>query len=217
MTVLLFIATIVLFLTVDYFVQRSKKKSTSTIPSFVRVHALRFPDGIFFTKTHTWLNLFPSGKVQMGIDDFLMRMFEHPTLTFLKNEGEYVQRNEPIIKISEGEKELIVRSPINGAIINQNSQIAGKPISQNVALFNDAWAYTVQPRQPKDIRTFLLADETKAWMKGELTKLRDFLAVSQPTPSFVLLQDGGEPMPGVLSNVKNDVVKQFEQEFLNEI
>lgn len=215
MTVLLLISTIVFFLTVDYFVHRSKMRST--VPAVVRVHALRFPDGIFFSKTHTWLNLFPSGKVQMGIDDFLMRMFEHPTLTLLKKEGEQVQRNEPIIKISEGEKELIVRSPLNGAILNQNTVIAGKSISQHTALFSDAWAYTVQPRQPKEIRNFLLADETKVWLKSELNKLRDFLAVSQPTPSLVLLQDGGEPMPGVLSNAQHDVVKKFEQEFLNEI
>ncbi|MBW7888812.1 MAG: hypothetical protein H3C35_10725 [Bacteroidetes bacterium] len=216
MTVLLFLATIVLFLTVDYFVQRSKKEALQPVRK--PVPAFRFPDGIFFSKNHTWMNLFPSGKVQLGIDDFLMRMFEAPAITYLKKDGDAIRKGEPILRMFENEKELIVRSPIEGKIEMRNTELAKRPLTSETALFSEGWAYTIKPAQPKEIRNFLMADETKYWVKRELGRLRDFLAVTAPqgTPAMVILQDGGEPMPGVLTTLTADTVKKFEQQFLNE-
>ena len=218
MTVLLFIATIVLFLSIDYFVQRSKKKVEAIQPKPARIPSLRFPEGIFFAKNHTWMNLFPSGKVQLGVDDFLLRMFEKPVLTLLKKEGQEVERYEPILRVEENGKEVIVRSPIEGTVVNNNLTIHGKQLSHDVALFSDGWAYTIKPKHPRDVRSFLLADETRNWMKREMGRLRDFLAtaIPQPNAAMIVLQDGGEPMPGVLTPLNTQQIKEFEQLFLNE-
>ncbi len=218
MTVLLLIATIVLFLSIDYFIQRMKKKAESVQPKAARIPSLRFPEGIFFVKNHTWMNLFPSGKVQLGVDDFLIRMFEKPVLTLLKKEGQEIERFEPILRIEENGKEVIVRSPIDGTIVTNNLAMNNKHIAHDVALFSEGWAYAIQPKRPRDVRNFLLADETKNWIKREMARLRDFLAaaVPQQNPALVVLQDGGEPMPGILTPLNEQQVKEFEQQFLNE-
>ena len=66
---------------------------------------------------------------------------------------------------------------------------------------------------------FFLGKETKRWIQKELGRLRDFLAqdVAAPTPAMVVLQDGGEPMPGILSGVEKTVVQHFEDQFLTTI
>lgn len=216
MTVLLFLATIILFLTVDYFVQRSKKEVQHPIRK--PVPAFRIPDGIFFSKNHTWLSLFPSGKVQLGIDDFLRRMFEAPAITFLKKEGDEIRKGEPILRMFEKEKELLIRSPLNGIISMRNTEMTKHPLGNETALFSEEWAYTIQPFQVQDIRTLFIADESKHWIKRELGKLRDFLTATAPqnSPVFLLLQDGGEPMPGVLTNLSVENIRRFEQQFLND-
>src|SRR5512147_2828859 len=139
MTVLLFISTIVVFLTIDYFVRRNKSTVAVAQPVLQKASPMRTPAGIFFSKSHTWLSLFPSGKVQLGIDDFLARMFTKPQITMLKHDTERVIKGEPIVLITEGKNEVIVRSPIEGVIENVNSSLSTNPKLLTEALFSEGW------------------------------------------------------------------------------
>lgn len=213
MTVLLFISTIVAFLTIDYFVQRKKKTVPVLQPVQPRAATFRVPAGIFFTKSHTWLSLFPSGKVQLGVDDFLARMFRKPSITMLKHDGDVVVKGEPIVRLEEGNNTLVVRSPIEGKIEAVNTMLPKHPSLMNEALFSEGWAYTIQPVNANDLRSFYLGDNTRVWLKEEMGRLRDFFA-HLSTPSPVFLQDGGEIAQGVLNNLNSDQCKKFEDEFL---
>ena len=214
MTVLLFVVTIVTFLGIDYLVRRSKGETRTVVPARA-VGALRIPDGIFFSKTHTWLNLFPSGSVQLGVDDFVKRMFAHPDVTLLKSEGDSVAKGEPIIRLHEGANTFFVHSPIDGRITERNT---GSSDVAHGERFVHGWAYGIDPKGgASEVRNFLLGAETKIWMKAELARLRDFMASSAALctdASPVFLQDGGEPMPGVLSRVSPEDCARFEQQFL---
>jgi glycine cleavage system H protein len=213
MTVLLFISTIVLFLTIDYFVQRKKKTVPVLQTVRPRTSTFRVPAGIFFTRSHTWLSLFPSGKVQLGIDDFLARMFNRPSIAMLKNNGETVLKGDPILRLDEGKNTVVVRSPIEGTIESINSKLTKDSSAINDALFSEGWAYTIQPSNANDLRSFYLGDNTKVWLKEEMGRLRDFFAhLSTPVPAF--MQDGGELSRGVLNNLTTDECRKFENEFL---
>jgi len=212
MTVLLFIATIIIFLTIDYFV-RHKKITPVAVQPLPKAIPMRTPAGIFFTKSHTWLSLFPSGKVQLGIDDFLARMFSKPTIALLKNNGEQVKKGEPILRIAEGKNEVIIRSPIDGTIDSTNASLTTNPNVLNDALFSEGWAYMIRPARTSDLRAFYLGDDTRIWLKEELGRLRDFFAhLATPTPAF--LQDGGLPASGIMDNLNPEQCKKFENEFL---
>lgn len=215
MTVLLFVATIITFLGIDYLVRRSRGESLATAAQQAQ-QTLRVPEGIFFSKTHTWLNLFPSGKMQLGVDDFVKRMFVHPEVTLLKAEGEIVRKGEAIIGMQEGGNSFFVHSPIDGRITQRNNRLAGQ--TANGEHFAQNWAYAIEPKNgAAEIRNFLLGAETRQWMKTELARLRDFMAAaaaSQSGYAAMLLQDGGEPMPGVLNNFTPEQCTRFEQQFL---
>lgn len=211
MTVLLFISTIIIFLTIDYFVRRSNK--TAVQPVLQKAIPMRTPAGIFFSKSHTWLSLFPSGKVQLGIDDFLARMFTKPQISLLKHNGERVMKGEPIVRIAEGKNEVIVRSPIDGVIESVNVHLTTNPALLTDALFSEGWAYTINPTRTNDLRAFYLGDDTRVWLKQEIGKLRDFFAnLATPTPAF--MQDGGLPTAGLMDNLDPEQCKKFEHEFL---
>jgi hypothetical protein len=83
----------------------------------------------------------------------------------------------------------------------------------NEALFSQGWAYTVAPARVSDLRTLYLGDDTRAWLKQEMGKLRDFFArAAAPAPAF--MQDGGLPAAGLMNNLNPEQCKQFEDEFL---
>jgi glycine cleavage system H protein len=217
MTVLLFISTIIIFLTIDHFVRRSKSVAAAAQPVIRKAIPFRTPAGIFFTKSHTWLSLFPSGKVQLGIDDFIARMFNTPSITLLKNDREQVKRGEAILKMREGKNEITVRSPINGTVEHVNSQLVKHPELMNENLFSEGWAYTITPARTDDLRTFYLGSETRTWLRDETGKLRDFFAHMGSTPDMVpvMLQDGGIPANGVMNKMNPDQCRNFENQFLS--
>jgi glycine cleavage system H protein len=213
MTVLLFISTIVVFLTIDYFIQRNRKTALVTKPILNKSLQMRTPAGIFFSKSHTWLSLFPSGKVQIGVDDFVARMFNRPEIEMLKSNGDNVRKGDAILRLKQDDKEVIVRSPIEGIVELANAKLAKKPELLNEALFSEGWAYTINPSKTNDLRAFYLGNDTRVWLKEEMGRLRDFFAnMSAPVP--VYLQDGGEIAPGVFKNLNKEQCKQFENEFL---
>jgi glycine cleavage system H protein len=215
MTIILFISTIIIFLATDHILQRKKVRSMVPVPAHVPSSPFRIPDGIFFSKSHTWLNLFPTGKVRLGLDDFILRMLKHPAIEFLKTAGSHVAKDEPILLIRDGARKLTIRSPLEGEINSCNDEITGDPEMARRLLFSNGWAYTITPLKVSELRSFLLGEESRSWFQGELTRLRDFFAgVYGATASPAFLQDGGTPVEGALTGVNDEQWKKFEEQFL---
>ncbi len=219
MTVLFVVVTILLFLGIDWLVQRAHEKKAVTVPGAVSLHPypIRIPEGIFFTRSHTWLNLFPSGKVRLGIDDFVGRIVESPEIILLKLAGEKVHRGEPILLLKENEHLLTVRSPIDGQIESSNDDLRRHPELLHDLLFSDGWAYTIVPQKFSELKGLLLGNETKEWMRAEFARLRDFFAgvtqTGEVAPAY--LQDGGPPMGGIMRNMSDEIWQHFELAFLS--
>lgn len=218
MTVLFVIGTILFFLILEWFVRWMRGEERShTVTSVQRLHyPVRVPEGIFFSRSHTWINLLPSGKLRLGIDDFLARLIENPEIKFLKHEGDEVRRGEPLFGLVSGNHVLSIQCPIDGRILEVNNILANRPEALREQLFSDGWGYLIQPKRMTQLRDFFIGTETRAWIREEFHRLGDFFAGVGRTegvdPAF--MQDGGLPMPGILKKMDDATWKEFEREFL---
>ena len=218
MTVLFVVATITLFLAVDWIARRLRHEEA--LPARRQAAApplARTPDGIFFTPSHTWLNLFPSGKVRLGVDDFITRMVDQPEITLLKHAGETVRKGDPLLLLKEDGHNLTVRSPIDADVVTVNDLLPAHPEALKDALFSDGWAYTLKPARFGDLKLFSLGQETRSWMRIEFGRLRDFFASAHAPDGLVpaMLQDGGPPVAGAMKAMDDTVWNRFEEEFLS--
>jgi glycine cleavage system H protein len=220
MTVLLVVATIIFFLSAEWVVQRVRaKKAAQTAPAAsptANAYPLRVPEGVFFAQSHTWLNLFASGKVRLGVDDFVGSALENPNVSFMRTVGERVEKGDPLLVLSEGDRQLIVRSPISGEIVSLNPELERNPGVMREMLFSNGWAYTIQPERAGELRGLMLGEESRAWMGKEFRRLRDLLAGvgAQGGLAPAVLQDGGAPVAGVLKHMDASAWKKFEDEFM---
>jgi glycine cleavage system H protein len=216
MTVLLFLTMIIIFLGIDFVVQRKKK----TVPAAAQAQRaplpLRVPSGIFFAPSHTWLNLFPSGNVRIGADDFVLRMMKNPYISFLKAPGSLAKKGEALFQLKEGSKTLTVHSPIDGEVVTINENLRQHPGKMKKELFSNGWAYTMKPHRASELTQLLLGERSRTWIQQELGRLRDFIADSTqfglPVPA--LLQDGGIPVEGLLKDLSAEQCESFEKQFL---
>lgn len=218
MTVILVVATILLFLGMDWLVRI--RRQPVGVPAAVRGKShpvrVRVPAGVFFARSHTWLSMYPSGKLLVGVDDFVNRLLDTPRVTLLKRAGEHVEKGEPMLRLESEGRSLTVRSPIEGEILTPNTELERRPELMHEDLFTEGWAYAVQPGRAGQMRQMLLGEETRRWVQEEFARLRDVFAGAGATPALgaVALQDGGPPVTGALKQLDQKAWARFEDEFL---
>jgi glycine cleavage system H protein len=221
MTVLFVVATIIVFLVIDALVRRARAKNALQVAPVLsrpvkQTHPVRIPEGIFFARSHTWLNVFPSGKVYLGIDDFITRLLEKPQITLLTKAGDHIQKGDPLLRLKEDGHELTIHAPVEGDVLAANEELAKKPELMKELLFTDGWAYSIKPKRPSELKNMLLGEETSGWIAEEFRRLRDVFAGVNQHGELVpaLLQDGGPPVAGAMKQMPEAVWNRFEREFL---
>jgi glycine cleavage system H protein len=217
MTVILVVGTILLFLGLDWMVRIRKQDHAALVERrVVEAHSarVRMPGGVFFSRSHTWLNMFPSGKVLVGVDDFVNRLVDDPKVTLLKRTGERVVKGDPIMTLTTEGHSLTVRSPIDGEILAPNTSLVKHPELMRESLFSEGWAYAMKPVRPSELKHLLLGEETRRWIQDEFARLRDVFAGAGALAAPALLQDGGPPVKGAMTRMDQQVWLRFEEEFL---
>ena len=182
-------------------------------------NALRIPQGIFFSKNHTWTHLDKEGLARVGIDDLLLHLTGEVKVKRLKQPGEVVQKGDFLIDIEHKGNSLKIGSPISGEIINNNQLLLENPNLLNEDPYSKGWMYKIKPsRWIAETNSFYLAEEATNWSAKEIERFKDFLATSveryTEEPSNLVLQDGGELIDHPLSDLPNDVWQDFQRSFL---
>jgi len=181
---------------------------------------LRIPQGIFYSKNHTWAFLEKSGTAKVGVDDLLLHITGELSIRQLKNPGDHVRKGELIVEMDQKGKSLQVFSPISGTVINSNPKLVSSPDLLNNDPYGQGWLYNIKPSiWVEEIPSFLMAEDATHWFNEELNRYKDFLATNMkkysPDPSMVILQDGGELSDNSLSGLPNEMWQDFQKEFLN--
>lgn len=225
MVVIIFIAFIVMCISVDALVQYSRKKSK--VPEVSEVSSVIFnessvsvPGGLYFDKTHTWAFMEKNGDVKIGIDDFLLHITGSLSRVKMKNNGEKLQKGEPAITIIQSGKQLTINAPVSGTVKFKNNQLTEDCTLVNSSPYYNGWVYTIVPSDwLSDIRLLIMAEKYKEWLKNEFTRLKDFLSVvklkSNAESARIMLQDGGELKVNVLADMGPEVWEEFQAKFIN--
>ena len=217
--ILSFLAVLVpfwLFISRDTKVKQKIRDAVNVLTAGI----LQIPQGLFFSKNHTWVHLEKSGEAKIGLDDFLVHMVGNMTINPLKKQGEYVTKGELIAEIVQDEKRLKMHSPISGKITSANSLITENSDMVKNDPYEKGWFYAVEPDNWKAETTgFYLANEASEWITNELLRLKDFLNISisrySSQPAMLTLQEGGELKADPLDDLQPEIWNDFQKEFLD--
>jgi glycine cleavage system H protein len=219
---LIIIAFLVMIIPFWIIINRKAKKANQIRMAFGNLSAgiLKIPQGLFYSKNHTWAFLEKSGTTKVGLDDFLLHITGEVKFSNLKTPGNFINKGELLADIEQNGKLLQIYSPISGRIMNTNTMLYENSGVINEDPYGKGWIYKIKPSEwMAETDSYYLADEAIAWSKRELERFKDFMAVSMkkylPETSMVVLQDGGELRDQPLSELPNEVWQDFQKSFLN--
>lgn len=225
MVALFVVATIIVFLVIDYFVQRAEKRKAALAPVAQVSTKARFviPKGYFFGKGHTWVELLSGGSTRVGLDDFVQKiMGKIDEVGFVPTNGK-VAKGDKLFTIRQGDKVMSFRSPISGKIVAFNEEISRIPAILKKEPYKGGWVAIIEPANlDKEIKLLSIGNEAAQWLKDEIKRFRNFITAQatafsragSPSPAGLTLMDGGIPVDGVMERSSRETWKTFEDDFL---
>jgi glycine cleavage system H protein len=106
-------------------------------------------------------------------------------------------------------------------VLETNALLAENPDMINTDPYREGWLYQIKPSNwMKETSACLLAEKASEWSEKEITRFKDFLSMGamrkySSEPAMAMLQDGGEIRDNVLSELPEEVWKDFQEEFLD--
>ena len=220
MTVLLVLATFVLFLVVDHFyskrpavrpvmeVQPQAGVGLTLQPNVVSGFVV--PDNVRYHPGHTWALAESPKLVRIGFDDFASRLMGRVEKITLPQRGQWVRQGQKIWSVERSGMKTDMVSPIEGVVTEINEAAAQDPNSARRDPYGEGWMLTVESPDAKlNFRNLLNGDLARWWMEEAATRLRSHL----PIPAGAVAQDGGMVVSDLGTGLTDDAWKQATQEF----
>ena len=130
---LIIIAFLALLIPFSIMLNRQVKMKTQLrqVLGILSAGVLRIPQGLFFSKNHTWAHLERSGTASLGLDDLLLHLTGEVSFGSLKQPGDTIRKGDLIAELEHQGKLLQIFSPISGNIVSSNPLIHENPAMLN--------------------------------------------------------------------------------------
>jgi glycine cleavage system H lipoate-binding protein/ABC-type phosphate transport system substrate-binding protein len=207
------------------FLGRSGKQEAAGVmrlsrPGSFGVGTATYPADLFYDRSHTWAFMEKTGNVRVGIDDFIQHVTGSVSRVMMKSPGEKINRGETLFTIVQQGKQLEIKSPMSGLVVEQNNELLKDATLLNSDPYAAGWVYTVEPVSwMAEMKSYFMGESYGKWLTDEFTRLKDFFATGlklkgspEPVP---VMQDGGEIRDGVLEEFGHEVWEEFQATFIN--
>jgi len=221
MTVLLVIVTFVVFLTIDFFLNRSRVEAMSSEALPVAAPILleeedilsgfQVPAGLKYHPGHTWLQRERKNVQRVGADEFAAILAGPVDRIELPKAGHWVRQGQKIVALYRGEEKIEMVSPVEGEVVEINAELLAKPGLLREDPYGNGWMMTVfSPDEEGPGRNLLPANLLRSWMRDAA----DALFALQPQVAGATAADGGRASKDATAGLEVEAWKRAAQEHL---
>jgi glycine cleavage system H lipoate-binding protein len=185
-------------------------KSKSMPGEVQQVKGFDVPMDFYFHDGHAWARIESGGYIRIGLDDFALKVLGKAEALDLPLMGKELDQGKVGWGLKRKDNLADVLSPIDGVIVEVNSQLREKPGIANREPYGDGWLFMVRTPDVKETMGKLMVDQSSlAWMNNEVTNLESMIEdVAGP-----LAADGGYLAEDIYGNLPdigwNNLTKAF--------
>ena len=158
----------------------------------------RLAQGYYYHPGHTWVRFEHGGRIRVGFDDFLVKLFGPLDLLELPRLGVSLKQDRSAWKLGRNSKEAPVRSPISGTVLTVNYRIQDHPDIIHQDPYNEGWLFILEPNRPKtNLKKLYFGSNSVEWMEEESEKLLGLIGPQYERLAAI----GGEPIDDVYGSI----------------
>ena len=213
MTVLLVLATFLVFAILDYALNRNKvpvTKPVSAAPPRLYVEGFMVAEGVRYHPGHTWLARERQHLARVGADEFAAKLAGKIQKIELPKPGQWIRQGQTAWTLYRNGERTSMVSPIEGEVVEVNPEVVNDPALLRNDPYGKGWLMTVHvPDEEGTWRNLLPVNMVRSWMKDAVTRLY----ARQPAFAGAVAADGGRPVDDLLSGIPGAEWHKITAEF----
>ncbi len=218
MTVILVLATFLIFILLDYLLNRKKVMKTvpetalAVSPALAPAYVEGFlvPEQLAYHPGHGWALRERRNFARLGIDEFAAALMGRIEKVELPKPGQWVRQGQKVWSFyRDGEKTEMV-SPTEGEVLEVNTEVLNDPGLLRKDPYGKGWLLTMQvPDEETTSRNMVPKPMVRRWIHDAVERLY----ARQPQLAGAVAADGGRPAEDLLAGIPDASWKEITTEF----
>ena len=166
-------------------------------PGYNLASGYRMADGYYYHMGHNWARFDHGGRLRVGFDDFLVRLFGGLEFLALPPLGTTLTKDQVGLTFGREKHKAAALSPVTGTVLAVNHKVREHPEIAHEDPYHEGWLYILEPDMPKrNLKGLYYGNESIQWMEQESQKLLNLMG-----PEYEqLAATGGQPIGDVFGN-----------------
>ena len=219
MTVVLVLAFFLVFIVLDYFLNR--RKALHTVPVEVPravpaslggdyVDGFLVPEGVSYHSGHSWLMRERKNQVRVGADEFAAALLGKIENIELPKPGQWIRQGQRVMSFVRGGQKIEMVSPTEGEVVGVNAEVVRNPATLRQDPYGKGWLVAVHvPDEENTSRNLVPKGLVREWMRDAVERLYS----RQPALAGAVAADGGRPAEDLLAALPGADWKEVTGEF----
>ena len=219
MTVLLVLATFLVFIVLDYALNRNRAITTAPAvapqPAAASaggdyVGGFHVPENVAYHPGHSWLVRERKNVVRIGADEFAAALLGKIERVELPKPGTWIRQGQKILSFYRDGVKTEMVSPTEGEVMEVNSELLENPAAMRKDPYGTGWLLSVHvPDEENTGRNLIPRGLVGQWMRDAVERLY----AQQPALAGAVAADGGRPADDVFAALPNSNWKEVTGEF----
>ncbi len=120
------------------------------------VSTVNVPDELRYTSDHEWARD-DGGRVRIGITDYAQDAMGDIVYVQLPEPGSTVVAGQAMCELESTKSVSDVYAPVNGAVVEVNSELANVPERVNEDPYGEGWICVIEPSEPGALGSLMTA------------------------------------------------------------
>jgi glycine cleavage system H protein len=219
MTVILVLATFLVFIVLDYAMNRNQAIAAAPAASPVPVPAaiggdivggFHVPETVVYHPGHSWLVRERKNVVRIGADEFAAALLGKIERIELPKPGTWIRQGQKILSFYRDGLKTEMVSPTEGEVMEVNAELLENPAALRQDPYGKGWLMSVHvPDEENTGRNLVPRRLVGQWMRDAVERLY----AQQPALAGAVAADGGRPADDVFAALPNANWKEITGEF----
>nr|MBC8360972.1 glycine cleavage system protein H [Candidatus Desulfatibia profunda] len=144
-------------------------------PKYMNISGFQVAD-YYYHSGHSWVHLEHDGRVRIGIDDFISKVFGPADTINLPPVGAFLKQGEVGWVLTRNGHKAPMQSPVSGTVFAVNDKVRKQPEIAQGDPYEEGWLFLIDPADLKlNLKGLYFGKECFEWMEKENRNLLEFL------------------------------------------